>query len=92
MNHLLETIMLNDRFLHFAIYPKNGYLVDGVSFRTTPDRINGHKRPVVGDHVTKEDILHTWWCSLTLEETKRLYGDGVRWDMVKQSLDVILLG
>jgi hypothetical protein len=88
----MTTIHLDSSILEFVVYPKTGLVVDGVRFVTAIDKITGPTRPKIGDSVSVEAILHTWWCTLTLEETKSLWGDGVTFDRVKEALDVIKLG
>lgn len=87
----MSKIVLKETFLTFVIYPKGGYVADGVRFVTIPDNISGNVRPKVGDAVEIRDILHTWWRSLTIDEIKSMYGDGIMFDKVAERLDVILI-
>jgi hypothetical protein len=68
-----------------VIYPKDGYVIDGVRFvvsdRMLPDA------PYVWD----KDILHAWWCSLTLDEVRSMHADGITFDKVIERMTVLRL-
>lgn len=87
-----DMVVLNHRMPEFVIYPRGGYIADGVRFHTTVDKITHITRPDVGTAVSKADLLHTWWRSLTHEEVTRMFNDGITIDRIIQKFDVFQLG
>jgi hypothetical protein len=87
----MNTITLNSNICQFIIYPKGGLVANGVVFVTAIHNISGTKRPTKGDTIPSTDILHTWWRSLTIDEVKSMYGDGITFDKVCEKLTVFQL-
>lgn len=87
-----DMITLNSRLPEFVIYPRGSYVADGLKFHTAVGNITHITRPEVGTVVSKAEILHTWWRSLSHEEVVRMFNDGITLDRIIQKFDVLQLG
>ena len=70
--------------LEYVIYPKGGLVATGVRFVTSTYHL-----PM---NFTEADVLHAWWCSLTLDEVKSMFKDGITLDRIRERVAVLKLG